>query len=104
MNKEVEELLQYLRVNISDEDEFIQISNLVNTIKQAFTDMEEELSKFKSRAKAHKDKAIEFNTKLDKIAEAISKNYDLNYDDWEERDANMYRLQEIEQILGDDVK
>ena len=42
MNKEVEELLQYLRVNISDEDEFIQISNLVNTIKQAFTDMEEE--------------------------------------------------------------
>ena len=41
MNKEVEELLQYLRINISDEDEFIQIASIVITIKQAFSDMEE---------------------------------------------------------------
>ena len=37
--------------------------------------------------------------KLDRIREVSIKDYNLNYDDWEETDANMYRLAEIENIL-----
>jgi len=71
MNKEVEELLQYLRINISDEDEFIQIASIVITIKQAFSNMERDREQVKYSTGVMLGIKDKLQSKLDKVREVI---------------------------------
>ena len=73
MNKEIEQAIEWvkefeeqIRMGLPD-DVYFELVEKNATIKQGFINLEIEYNKMKRRAGSHKESAIKFNTKLDRI-------------------------------------